>query len=222
MFEYLSGEWKQFLGTDVLSKTEADLSDFLETACKQGEVYPPREQWFAALNLCDPHAVKVVILGQDPYHGKGEAQGLAFSVPEGIKRPPSLRNIITELGSDLGIKTPESGDLSPWGRQGVLLLNTVLTVEKDKANAHAKQGWEDFTHAIIERLAEGPVPIVFMLWGKPAERYAAYIDSTKHLILTAPHPSPLSAYRGFFGSKHFSQANNWLNEKGRGEIDWSV
>ncbi|HXK38355.1 MAG TPA: uracil-DNA glycosylase [Candidatus Paceibacterota bacterium] len=220
MFSYLSQEWKEFLGEEVLKKTEMDLSDFLDGEYRKGEVYPPREQLFTALNLCPPKSVKVVILGQDPYHGEGEAHGLAFSVQKGVKQPPSLRNILSEVSSDLSLKTPQTGDLTPWAGQGVLLLNTVLSVVKDKANSHAKKGWEDFTLTIIRKLSAQNNPAVFMLWGKPAGQYAQYIDPIKHLILTAPHPSPLSSYRGFFGSKHFSKANIWLREKGRGEIEW--
>lgn len=222
MFATLSAEWKVFLGEELLTKTEQKLGAFLDGEYVHGEVYPPRNEVFTALNLCSPTSVKVVILGQDPYHGKGEAHGLAFSVKNGLKQPPSLRNILSEVSSDLGQKTPQTGDLSLWAGQGVLLLNTVLTVVKDKANAHAKRGWEDFTLAIIKKLASCDQPIVFMLWGKPAERYAQYIDGTKHLILIAPHPSPLSSYRGFFGSKHFSKANAWLKRKNAEEINWNI
>ncbi len=222
MFDKLSNDWKVFLGESLLRETELKLGVFLDRAYAEGEVYPPRSEVFAALNSCAPESVKVIILGQDPYHGEGEAHGLAFSVKNGVKWPPSLRNLLSEVSSDVGGKSPESGDLSAWARQGVLLLNTVLTVLKDKPNSHQKKGWEEFTLAIIKKLSEGDQPIVFMLWGKPAERYGKYIDNTKHLILTAPHPSPLSAYRGFFGSKHFSRANAWLKEKGREEVDWSI
>lgn len=222
MFDGLSKEWKDFLGSELLMRTEEDMSDFLDGEYAKGDVYPPREQLFAALDLCAPKAVKVVILGQDPYHGEGEAHGLAFSVQKGVKCPPSLRNILSEVSSDLGLKTPQTGDLSPWAGQGVLLLNTVLSVMKDKANSHAKKGWEAFTLEVIKCLAASPQPIVFMLWGKPAGEYAKYIDTRRHLLLTAPHPSPLSAYRGFFGSKHFSRANAWLSKNSQSAIDWSL
>jgi uracil-DNA glycosylase len=162
----------------------------------------------------------VVILGQDPYHGEGEAHGLAFSVQNALKCPPSLRNIQKEICSDLGQKTPENGDLSDWARGGVLLLNTVLTVRKDAAFSHQNRGWEEFTRAVILHLSSRAQPIVFMLWGKPAEKYAALLDGEKHLILIAPHPSPLSAHRGFFGCKHFSKANAWLKSRGQEEIPW--
>ncbi len=220
MFEALSEAWKQFLGAQLLIDTERKLGAFLDRAYAEGEVYPSREDIFRAFALCPPEAVRVVILGQDPYHGEGEAHGLAFSVENGVKWPPSLRNLLFEVSSDMGRKTLESGDLSHWARQGVLLLNTVLTVPKDTAGGHQKKGWEEFTTAVVEKLSREGKPTVFMLWGKPAERLAKHIDATKHLILIAPHPSPLSAYRGFFGSKHFSQANAWLMKMGRGEVEW--
>jgi uracil-DNA glycosylase len=221
MFESLSLEWKKFLEDMLLLKTDQQLGSFLNKAYATGAVYPQREEVFRALNLCPPSSVKVVILGQDPYHGEGEAHGLAFSVQNGIKCPPSLRNILSEVSSDLGIKARETTDLSPWAKEGVLLLNTILTVQKDKANSHKKIGWEDFTLAIIEKLSRANQPIVFMLWGKSAEQYINYIDGAKHLILVAPHPSPLSSYRGFFGSKHFSKANAWLIKKNIKLIDWA-
>lgn len=220
MFKGLSAEWKAKLGDRVLHDTEQKLGEFLDNEYACGPVFPARENIFRALNLCPPKSVKVVILGQDPYHGEGEAHGLAFSVQNGQKCPPSLRNIKKELCLDLGQKEREGGDLSDWARGGVLLLNTVLTVRKDHAFSHQNMGWEEFTRTVILSLAESTQPIVFMLWGKPAEKYASLLDAQKHLILTAPHPSPLSAHRGFFGCKHFSKANTWLKSKGRGGINW--
>lgn len=220
MFDSLSKEWKSYLGIELLNKTESKLGSFLEQEYSKKTIYPAWENIFLALNLCPPKSIKVVILGQDPYHGEGEAHGLAFSVQNGTKCPPSLRNIQNELVADLGIKTPKNGDLSHWARSGVLLLNTVLTVEKDKCHSHRNKGWEDFTSSIIEKLGHSENPIVFMLWGAPANSFAKYIDTKKHLILSTSHPSPLSSYRGFIGSKPFSRANEWLKLNNLIEIDW--
>lgn len=176
--------------------------------------YPKEENIFKALELCALEDVCVVILGQDPYHGEGQAQGLAFSVPQGMKLPPSLRNIYKEMADDLNLESlPESGDLSHWASQGVLLLNTVLTVEPAKAHSHAKKGWENLTDTIIKTVSAKSSPVVFILWGAPAQKKVKLIDSKKHLILKSPHPSPLSSYRGFFGSKPFSKTNAFLKKK---------
>ncbi len=220
MFETLLKDWKNFLGKELLNKTEIKLGSFIDQEYSKKTIYPARENIFNALNLCPPKSIKVVILGQDPYHGEGEAHGLSFSVREGTKCPPSLRNIQNELTTDLGIKTPINTDLSHWAKSGVLLLNTVLTVEKDKCHSHRNKGWEEFTSSIIEKLGQSDSPIVFMLWGAPANSFAKYIDTSKHLILSTSHPSPLSSYRGFLGSKHFSRANDWLISKGLKEVDW--
>lgn len=188
-------------------------------------IYPPAGQRFAALDLTPPEQVKVVILGQDPYHGAGQAHGLAFSVPDGVKVPPSLVNIYKEMESDLGLPRPAHGDLEKWARQGVLLLNNSLTVQAGLAGSHQKRGWEELTDAAVRAVAAGPEPVVFMLWGSHAQKKAARVtelNNGRHLILTAPHPSPLSAYNGFFGCRHFSKANAFLAEHGRGEIDWRL
>ena len=182
-------------------------------------VYPEEGALFRALELTPPGAVKAVILGQDPYHGPGQAHGLAFSVRPGTPPPPSLRNIFKEIEADLGIAPPPHGNLEAWARRGVLLLNTVMSVEQGKAGAHRGRGWEGFTDAVIRAANDGP-PTAFLLWGAPAAAKAALVDPDRHLVLTAPHPSPLSAYRGFLGCRHFSRANAWLEARGRGAIDW--
>ena len=187
-------------------------------------IYPPRGQRLAALELTPLDKVKVVILGQDPYHGPGQAHGLSFSVPQGVPPPPSLVNIYKELKSDLGIGPPDQGDLSHWAKQGVLLLNNALTVEAGQAGSHQNRGWEAITDAAVAAVAARPEPSVFILWGSHAQAKAARIpeltDSDRHLVIRSPHPSPLSAHRGFFGSKPFSRANAFLEANGRGAIDW--
>lgn len=188
-------------------------------------VYPPRGERLKALELTAPEDTKVVMLGQDPYHGPGQAMGLAFSVPDGAPLPPSLRNIYTELAEDCGAAPPASGDLTGWARRGVLLLNTSLTVEAAKAGSHAGKGWEAITDACVAAIAEREEPTVFILWGAHAQKKAARIPALRsgpHLVIASPHPSPLSAYRGFFGSKPFSRANAFLEERGRGAIEWSL
>lgn len=189
-------------------------------------IYPPRGQRLAALALTPLEAVRVVVLGQDPYHGPGQAHGLAFSVQDGVKPPPSLENIFKELESDLGLARPASGNLTPWAQQGVLLLNNTLTVEDGKAGSHAGRGWDAITDACVEAVAVRGTACVFVLWGshaqKKAERVRSLGQSADHLVIKSPHPSPLSAYRGFFGSKPFSAANAFLEERGAGAIDWSL
>lgn len=185
-------------------------------------VFPPAEDIFNAFHLTPLKDVKCVILGQDPYHDENQAHGLSFSVKPGVKIPPSLQNIYTELHDDLGLKIPNNGYLVKWAKQGVLLLNTVLTVRAHQANSHRGIGWEEFTDAAIRILNEQDRPIVFLLWGKPAMMKASMLNNPKHLILTAPHPSPLSAYRGFFGCKHFSKANAFLEHQGVSPIDWQI
>jgi len=185
-------------------------------------IYPPKEQIFRALKLTPFENIKVVILGQDPYHGEGQANGLAFSVNKGIKVPPSLRNIYKELESDLNIKSPLHGDLTSWAKQGVLLLNSVLTVEKDNPGSHKNIGWEEYTDSLIKEISDKKKNIVFILWGKYAESKKSLIDEKKHFIISSPHPSPFSARKGFFGSKPFSRTNSYLKIKGKKEIDWSI
>lgn len=183
-------------------------------------IFPPAEQVFNAFKYTDFTEVKVVILGQDPYHGENQANGLAFSVNPNVKIPPSLMNMYKEIAADIGAEPPKNGDLTAWAKQGVLLLNTVLTVEASLANSHRGQGWEAFTDAVIQSLNHAEQHIVFLLWGKPAQQKASLIDGDRHTILTAPHPSPLSAYRGFFGCKHFSRANDALLAHGQKPIIW--
>ena len=186
-------------------------------------VFPPAPDVFAALNLTAPEDVRCVILGQDPYHEPGQAMGLAFSVPQGERLPPSLRNIFTELHTDLGLPQPSGGDLTPWAERGVLLLNTVLTVGRGAANSHAAWGWQRFTDAVLAAMAALPQPVAFVLWGAQAQKKRPLLQSAApRLVLCAPHPSPLSSYRGFFGSRPFSQINAFLQENGEQPVDWRL
>ncbi len=185
-------------------------------------IYPKGSEWFAALDATPLENVRVLILGQDPYHGEGQAHGLCFSVQHGVRPPPSLINIYKEIKADLGFNPPNYGNLKSWAEQGVLLLNSVLTVEAGKAASHQGRGWERFTDAIIQLVNDQPNPVVFILWGSYAQKKAAFVDQSKHLVLKSVHPSPLSAHNGFFGSKPFSQANMFLKSKDRGEIDWRL
>jgi len=185
-------------------------------------IYPPHEQVFAAFEALDFNDVKVVILGQDPYHGEFQANGLAFSVNQGVKFPPSLKNIFKELEDDLGIKNVHNGDLSLWAKQGVLLLNATLTVEAAKAGSHQKRGWETFTDQVIEAVATQLDHVVFILWGSYAQKKGKMIDRNKHFVIETAHPSPLSVYRGFYGSKPFSKINTYLEQKGQKPIDWKI
>lgn len=215
--------WATYLETEFQQPYMLALKQFLqERKAAQVKIYPHSSNWFHALETTPLEQVRVVILGQDPYHQPGQAHGLSFSVLPGIKIPPSLRNIYKELESDLGIKAPSHGYLESWARQGVLLLNAVLTVEESSANAHQGRGWELFTDRVIELVNEHSSGAVFILWGSYAQKKGAKIDPSKHLVLNGPHPSPLSAHRGFFGSKPFSQANSWLAAQGRGTIDWQL
>ncbi len=193
---------------------------FVESERAAGTVYPPAGSVFAALEATPPEEVKAVIVGQDPYHEPGQAHGLSFSVPAGCRLPPSLRNIFREMASDLEVDPPISGDLSSWAEQGVLLLNSVLTVRAGAAGSHRGHGWEAFTDAVLRTVNRSSPPCVFILWGSDAIRKRAIIDETRHRVLAGPHPSPLSAYRGFFGSRPFSRTNTLLRELGRPEIDW--
>ena len=199
------------------------LAEFVNYEYKHYTVYPPKDSIFSALKACELENIKVVILGQDPYHNENQAHGMCFSVPTSQKEiPPSLINIYKELNSDLGCYIPNNGYLKKWADQGVLLLNTVLTVRAHNANSHAGRGWEIFTDKVIETLNKSDQPLVFLLWGKPAQSKIKLLNNPKHLILTAPHPSPLSSYRGFFGCKHFSKVNKYLEENKLTPIDWQI
>lgn len=209
--------WQNILLPALTTPRGAALWDFLAQEYSHGGFYPTPENLFNAFRLTPLQNTRVVILGQDPYHGEGQAHGLSFSVPPGIRVPPSLRNIYKEIGGS----PPASGDLTPWARQGVLLLNTVLTVRPDAAASHQNKGWEDITDTAIRAVSDHTDHVVFMLWGSHAQKKMALIDAEKHLVLTAPHPSPLSAHRGFLGCGHFMQANDYLNAKGRAAVDWT-
>ncbi len=212
--------WKNALSAEWESPYFANLVNFVRGAYASNTIYPPASKIFAAFDACPFDQVKVVILGQDPYHEPGQANGLCFSVANGIKLPPSLINIYKEIETDLGITPYSTGDLSRWASQGVLLLNATLTVEAHRAGSHQNRGWEQFTDAVIARLSAEREGIVFMLWGSYAIRKGDSIDRSRHLVLTSPHPSPLSAYRGFFGNHHFSRANEYLQSRGVTPIDW--
>ncbi|WP_027468089.1 uracil-DNA glycosylase [Deefgea rivuli] len=213
--------WQPALNAACQTPAVLALTEFLQQEISVNKpIYPAKNDWFRALEWLAPEQVRVVILGQDPYHGAGEAHGLSFSVPFGVKTPPSLRNIWQELARDLGITPPQHGNLSGWAEQGVLLLNTSLTVEANKAGSHAKKGWETITDAVIAHLSQSQSGIVFMLWGAHAQK-KAYLIGEQHCILLSVHPSPLSAYRGFIGCGHFSAANAYLQQQGKKEIDWS-
>lgn len=224
--EAIPESWRGVL-EPVLNTPEArKLGGWLRAEEEAGKtVYPPRGSRLKALELTPLEAVKVVILGQDPYHGPGQAMGLSFSVPAGVKVPPSLANIYKELAADCGLKRPDHGDLTAWARQGVLLLNTSLSVEAGRAGSHAGRGWEAITDACVHAVAERAEPSVFMLWGSHAQAKADRIPALKsgrHCVITSPHPSPLSAHRGFLGSRPFSRANAFLENQGRGAIDWDL
>ena len=219
----LPQDWQTPLRAALATRETLALQGFLDAELAAGKtIFPPQDAWFRALELTPLDKVRVVILGQDPYHGPGQAHGLCFSVPPGVRPPPSLVNIYKELGSDLGLPRPPHGFLEHWARQGVLLLNSVLTVEMAKAASHSKKGWEPFTDAIIARVNAKAEPVVFMLWGAYAHKKAANVDSRRHLLLKAAHPSPLSAHAGFLGCKHFSQCNAFLVSNGLPPIDWTL
>jgi len=214
--------WKKVLEDEFSKQYFYDLKLFLQEEKKRYIVYPKGKDIFNAYNSMEFEDVKVVILGQDPYHGVNQAHGLSFSVQDGVAFPPSLKNIFTELVDDIGCSYPLSGNLSSWASQGVLLINAVLSVRASEANSHKAKGWENFTDATIKIISQKLENVVFILWGRPAQEKERLIDKTKHCILKAPHPSPLSAYRGFFGSKPFSQTNAFLQEKGRNSIQWCL
>ncbi len=216
----LESSWKEVLSEEFEKPYFKDLTAFIKQEYLSKTIYPPPAQIFHALDACLFDQVRVVILGQDPYHGRGQAHGLAFSVPDGVKPPPSLQNIFKEIHGDLGQPIPSSGNLERWVKQGVLLLNATLTVEASKAGSHQGKGWEQFTDAVIRTLSDKREHLVFVLWGKYAQQKSALIDSSRHLVLQAPHPSPYSASSGFFGSKHFSKANAYLKEQGLDPIQW--
>lgn len=212
--------WKKRLGGEFQKDYFASLTSFVRAEYSSRSIYPPPKKIFAAFDMAPFDQVKVVILGQDPYHGLGQANGLCFSVNDGVPIPPSLRNVYKEIASDIGKAMPESGNLERWAQQGVLLLNATLTVRAGQAGSHQKKGWEEFTDAVVDILSNEREGLVFMLWGAYAQKKGAVIDERKHLVLKAPHPSPLSAHAGFFGCKHFSQANDYLLLQGKEAIRW--
>ncbi len=218
----ISGAWADALKDEFKKPYYRELFQRVGSEYGSRIVYPPADELFNAFHFTPLEQVKAVILGQDPYHEEGQAHGLSFSVKPGVQVPPSLANIYRELETDLGCYIPNNGYLEKWARQGVLMLNTVLTVRAHQANSHKNIGWEQFTDAVIRILADQDRPMVFILWGKPAQSKKSMITNPKHLVLEAPHPSPLSAYRGFFGSRPFSQTNRFLEENGLQPIDWQI
>ncbi|HEX5934294.1 MAG TPA: uracil-DNA glycosylase [Pseudorhizobium sp.] len=219
----LEESWRQALAPEFGNPYMSELRRFLVSEKEAGKrIFPKGAEYFRALDLTPLDRVKVVILGQDPYHGFGQAHGLCFSVQPGVRIPPSLVNIYKELQADLGVPPAGHGFLEHWAKQGVLLLNSVLTVEEARAASHQGRGWERFTDAVIRAVNEQCDGVVFMLWGSYAQKKAAFVDRTRHLVLRAPHPSPLSAHNGFFGCRHFSQANDFLVSRGRSAIDWTL
>jgi len=215
-------DWDRLLENEFKKDYYLRLRQFLKKEYSTKTIYPNMYNIYEALKLTSYENTKVVILGQDPYHGPNQAHGLAFSVQKGVATPPSLLNIYKELNNDLGCYIPNNGCLIPWAKQGVLLLNTVLTVVANQANSHRNRGWETFTDRVIQLLNVKSTPIVFLLWGRNAKSKSSYITNSKHLVLTSVHPSPLSASRGFFGCKHFSQANKFLTDSGQQPIDWQI
>jgi uracil-DNA glycosylase len=219
----ITGDWLEAVGAEFKKPYYKDLYKFVVNEYNTQVIYPPSGDIFNAMNFTPLNKVKVLILGQDPYHEPGQAHGLSFSVlPGKADTPPSLQNIYKELNTDLGCYIPNNGYLKKWADQGVLLLNTVLTVRAHQANSHQGKGWEQFTDAIIRAVNEKEEPVVYMLWGRPAQMKKPMLTNPKHLVLTAPHPSPLSAYRGFFGCRHFSQCNDFLTKNGLAPIDWQI
>jgi uracil-DNA glycosylase len=216
----LHPSWKAVLSDEFKEPYFQSLISFVKQEYASTKVYPPGHLIFSALDHTPFQDVKVVILGQDPYHGPGQANGLCFSVNEGVAIPPSLKNIFAEVGDDLGIDATLNGNLERWANQGVLLLNATLTVRANHAGSHQNKGWERFTDTVVKRISQKRENVVFMLWGSYAQKKGAVIDRTKHLVLKAPHPSPLSSYRGFFGCKHFSKANAYLNGAEKTQIEW--
>ncbi len=215
-------DWNPILREEFEKPYWAQLQQFVADERAAGSVFPPHDDVFAALHLTPYAQTRVLILGQDPYHGPGQAHGLSFSVQHGVKTPPSLQNIHKELESDLGLPRPDHGNLESWARQGVLLLNATLTVRAHEAASHQKRGWETFTDEVIRAVNAKPQRVVFVLWGSSARRKREFIDTSRHSIVESPHPSPLSAHRGFFGSRPFSRTNSLLEEAGLEPIDWSL
>ena len=216
----IAKEWRDLLGDEFEREYFKELIDFVGLEYSQYTIYPKESNIFRAFDKCSPQDVKVVIIGQDPYHGEGQANGLSFSVAEDIPLPPSLRNIFKEINSDLNTPIPSTGELDRWAEQGVLLLNSVLTVRQNSAGSHAKKGWEIFTDSVVRRVAKHNNGVVYMLWGAYAQKKAAFVDAEANCILKSVHPSPLSSYRGFFGCKHFSKANEYLQSMGKLPIIW--
>lgn len=222
LINQLKNSWYSLLKEEAEKEYFKKLESFLDEEYKTHTIFPEKENIFHALNMTDFEKVKAVIIGQDPYHGWGQAHGLSFSVKRGIKIPPSLRNIYKELHADTAFEIPEHGNLEKWAEEGVLLLNTVLTVREGQANSHKGMGWEKFTDTVISLLSERVTPVVFILWGRPAQKKLDLIDQSRHRTILGVHPSPLSASRGFFGSKPFSQTNQYLREMDKEEIDWKL
>jgi uracil-DNA glycosylase len=216
----IASTWKQHLSPEFDKPYFKQLTAFVKTEYQTATIYPPGKEIFRAFDSCDFDEVKVVIIGQDPYHGAGQANGLCFSVRNDVRMPPSLVNIFKEIQQDLGKPVPPSGDLERWARQGVLLLNATLTVRASTPGSHQNKGWETFTDAVIRKISEEKENVVFLLWGSYAQKKGEVINRNKHLVLMSAHPSPFSADRGFFGCKHFSKANQYLSSKGLKEIDW--
>jgi uracil-DNA glycosylase len=212
--------WKQRLVSEFEQPYFIELTKFIRQEYGSRQIFPPGKLIFHAFDQSPFDQTKVVILGQDPYHGPGQAHGLCFSVPDGVDQPPSLQNIFKEIQQDLGIPPPSSGNLDRWARQGVLLLNATLTVQANRAGSHQNKGWEQFTDRVIRLLAEEKEHLVFILWGSFAQKKGEFIDRNRHLVLASPHPSPLSSYRGFFGNKHFSKTNDYLQQHGIEQIQW--
>ena len=219
---HLNREWKEFLRDELNSNNFKSIISALAIERKNFTIFPENDEIFRAFNFTIPSNIKVVIIGQDPYHGKGQAHGLSFSVPNGVKTPPSLRNIFIELQSDLKYYISSNGNLESWAKQGVLLLNSTLTVKEKKAGSHQKIGWELFTDSIIKKISDKNEGVVFLLWGAFAQKKSLLIDTKKHHILTTTHPSPFSAYRGFFGCKHFSKTNKILLNNNQKPINWKL
>lgn len=218
----LEKDWLQYLEPEFEKPYMQKLKEFLAAEKSAGKtIYPRGADIFNAMNTTPFEDIKVVIIGQDPYHGEGQAHGLSFSVPIGVPPPPSLVNIYKEIESEYGVKMPRTGDLTSWAKQGVLLLNAMLTVQANMAGSHQKRGWEEFTDAVIRAVNEKDDAVVFLLWGSYAQKKGAFIDRSKHLVLESPHPSPLSAHRGFLGNGHFKKANDFIEQHGGQAIDWT-